>query len=362
MPSITSNVDTMQNDLQARLEARDRLKENFLKAISGMIMQDDGTYQRVTGENADNIIIERLTLLLDQGVDINTVDDKIFGPVLHRAVRMNSLRVVQFLIDRGANIEARNNCQSAPLHAAVEDAGTEMVKLLLDKGANIEAKDHFDCTPLHKAVERGIRALDVIKLLLNSGASVNAKDKYRLNTPLHKAIKSNSFSITNLLIDHGADTEAKNSRGQTALDVAVDKNNQEIIDLLLQKGALKTYNYYRTIEKCNIFSANFHHYSTYKNYEFKNLRAIAGAAMTAATVAIGAFLGFGALPILAGLAVGNIALNAANYMLVDQKITPDNHSNQTKCDSVSHYAWNTILPKWVWKVTEPRQTEAQQVR
>ncbi len=63
--------------------------------------------------------------------------------------------IVQLLLDKGANIEAKDTDGWTPLMSAAVNGHEAVVQLLLGKGANIEAKDEDGWTPLLLAAEKG---------------------------------------------------------------------------------------------------------------------------------------------------------------------------------------------------------------
>lgn len=90
-------------------------------------------------------------------------------------------------------------------------------------------------TALHGAsVEAGSE--EAVELLLDYGADVDAKDKYG-NTPLHDAAKYGNISICKLLLGYGADIDAANKWGQTPMHVAAFERQEEVFDFLIRSGA-----------------------------------------------------------------------------------------------------------------------------
>ena len=131
--------------------------------------------------------------------------------------------------------------------ADVNRGNTQAVKAYLDKGGNVNLQDEPVMTPLHHAVNGDWNGTnhDTIKLLIDRGADVNAIDDTH-HTPLHLA--SNSKEIAELLIDAGANVDAKTMRtGETTLFLAAHgaargghKSYQNYLDLtrmLINKGA-----------------------------------------------------------------------------------------------------------------------------
>ena len=92
--------------------------------------------------------------------------------------------------------------------------------MLIERGADIHAKNDFGATPLHIASAKDIR---MVQLLLDKGANVHARDNEG-NTPLHVAASyklSPSYGpeIIELLMQRGADPHIKNNAGQTGCEI-----------------------------------------------------------------------------------------------------------------------------------------------
>jgi len=82
------------------------------------------------------------------------------------------------------------------LHDAAMNGDIVKVRQLIEKGADVNAKDQFQETPLHDAASRG--NTDVAKLLIEKGADVNAKDNYG-KTALDMAEASHKPDIVSIL-------------------------------------------------------------------------------------------------------------------------------------------------------------------
>ena len=153
---------------------------------------------------------------------------------LHNAAENDEAKVVASLLDRGADIEARNEKGSTPLHVAAEYNESEVVALLLDRGANIESHTKRGVTPLHLAAAHN--KPEVVALFLDRGANIEARPESG-RTPLHFAARYNKPEVVELLLDRGANIAARNEKGTTPLHFAARYNKPEVVALFLDRGA-----------------------------------------------------------------------------------------------------------------------------
>jgi|GEM_PF-7019512 len=124
-----------------------------------------------------------MELLIQNGLDINTQIFKCFG-VIGYAVRQSSIDFMQYLIDKGADVNSKN-CQG---QTALYFVDAEKAKFLINAGADVNIKDWVNKnTPLHEALKIGPTMakidIDYIKVLINSGANLKAVNTFG-QTPL----------------------------------------------------------------------------------------------------------------------------------------------------------------------------------
>jgi ankyrin repeat protein len=170
----------------------------------------------------------------------------------HRAPPTRSVRdaaqrgdadAVRALLDAGADLEAEDPWQETALFAATQNGDLQTLQLLLDRGADPNHRNRRGQTPLMFAVwcEDG-RALEMIDRLLRAGADVDAKDEGG-STALNDAAGKIDPHLVRILLDAGADPNAyENYRGWAPLlhslfpygDEAV---HVEVLRLLLASGA-----------------------------------------------------------------------------------------------------------------------------
>lgn len=91
--------------------------------------------------------------LLEQGADITIADDSGYT-ALHDVVNQGSFYSVEFLIAQGASIDAQNNEERfTPLHCAILNKDVRIIDQLIEKGANVYARDKDGATALHLLID-----------------------------------------------------------------------------------------------------------------------------------------------------------------------------------------------------------------
>ncbi len=120
-----------------------------------------------------------------------------------------------------------------PLALAAFFSYPETVKLLLARGADVgqAARNPMKIQALHSAVTNSFES---VKMLVDAGAPVNAKQDKGW-AALHEAVNRGDVEMTRYLLAHGADPKQQNDEGKSAIGLAADKGNQDILKLL--KGA-----------------------------------------------------------------------------------------------------------------------------
>lgn len=173
-------------------------------------------------------------LLIRSRANVNQKD--MFGDcVLHKAtMNRTSTEILALLIDSGAQVNERNKQGVTPLALAIDNGVTEHIDFYAKHGADIYAEDMNGLTPISRAMKTD--SFEILKSLISS-KNVNTKDSGG-NTPLHLAINENcSNEFLEYLIGEGADSNARNSSGDSVLFLATQKNRKTAGELLLANGA-----------------------------------------------------------------------------------------------------------------------------
>ncbi|MFC2141340.1 ankyrin repeat domain-containing protein [Acidobacteriota bacterium] len=171
--------------------------------------------------------------LLEKYSDMKNVKDTGGWTLLHATY--NSRELVEYLIENGADINARSDGQWTPLHNQAYKGSLDSVELLLQHGADIEAKTSFGHTPLLSSIRWD--RVEVTELLLKKGANVNPTTELGRTPLIISAIEGN-LELVRLFLDNDADISIKdNNYKKTALHFAALYGQLDIVDALVKKGA-----------------------------------------------------------------------------------------------------------------------------
>ena len=246
----TDNATTPLHEasLNGRLEMAEFLLDSGADVTATHEYNRTALYDAAFGGHA-----EIAELLLDHGADVNARTDE-GDTALHVALPYPVL--VQVLLERSADVNAADGRDRMPLHEAAQDGHLEAAELLLDNGAAVEAKDHLGRTPLHCTAGMSFveslflwateeadgeedegdpilnaARLEIARLLVERGAEVNAKDDDGM-TPLQLAIEADRTALADLLREHGFDEDLA-GRLQAALEDAVGSRESKFPGALL---------------------------------------------------------------------------------------------------------------------------------
>ncbi len=158
-----------------------------------------------------------------------------FANPLHDAARDGDVEKVSGLIDQGVAMDVPGDNGETPLILAILGGQPAVVDLLIERGADIRARNSGGFTALHAAAYVG--DADTASKLLGTGANVNDQENKAGVTPLSVAAEQGHVEMTRVLVEHGADLEAGERNGYTPLSRALWRDRKEMVSLLQQFGA-----------------------------------------------------------------------------------------------------------------------------
>lgn len=133
--------------------------------------------------------------LIEKGAHVNVKDEYGVTPLY---VAVNNLEIANCLLDNGADV---NNGKS-PLLEALSFKSFDLAERLIEKGADVNVKDEYGMTPLHYAATHSDGFF--VDLLINKGAKINVKANDGM-APIDFALRQNHLNNVQLLIQKGAD-------------------------------------------------------------------------------------------------------------------------------------------------------------
>lgn len=188
--------------------------------------------------------LECAQLLVTAGAQISstTVNGE---TALSLAVTKGKADIVKYLIGKGANVNVTYTEEDKKTTAFVSlaaddkiDDRIDIAKAMIGAGVNINATDDSGHTALHYAARNDDE--DLAQMILATRKSdINHQCGLGFS-PLMEAADTGSTSVAKLLIKAGADLNVKDEDDQTALDIADDKGNEDIVTLIKEAGGKAT--------------------------------------------------------------------------------------------------------------------------
>ncbi len=172
--------------------------------------------------------------MLEKAPDlVNAVDSDGLTP-LHLASEHGHQHIVELLLQKGADINAKSGFKRTPLHFAASSGRYEIVKLFIEKDAELNENDSFILTPIFQAAYNGHQ--NIVEMLLSNGINLSDTEKNSV-TLLHAAAISGNPELVEMLLDKGIDRDVRNIFGKTPLHFAASRGHKAAVKRLIDQGA-----------------------------------------------------------------------------------------------------------------------------
>ena len=180
-------------------------------------------------------------ILLNHGASANEICDNFHKyRALHLAAKRQDVGVMELLVDNGAFIDAQDAHGLTPLATVILEGGDPLVNIrccrfLLARGADVHLID-VDGNSLFTVAVTKAEHLPIAELLCEYGADINARNKTG-DSALHLAASKGQAVYAIVLVNWGIDVNATNCFGRSALHVAARRSDPEIAEMLIASGA-----------------------------------------------------------------------------------------------------------------------------
>ncbi|ACE05786.1 hypothetical protein Aasi_0363 [Candidatus Amoebophilus asiaticus 5a2] len=178
-------------------------------------------------------IKEAMQIIMDASpnvtLEIVHAQDDAGNTPLHKAADKGYIKLVEKLVELGADIDLKDNYGNTALHQAAGKGCIKLVEKLVELGADIDLKDNYGNTALHQAAGKGY--IKLVEKLVKLDADINVKNNNG-RTPLHQAVSGKRIRTATQLIELGAQINLKDNRGSTSLMIAKKLGNNKIIKCL----------------------------------------------------------------------------------------------------------------------------------
>ncbi|KAL7803967.1 ankyrin repeat-containing domain protein [Trichoderma afarasin] len=198
--------------------------------------------------------VEVLKLLLENGARIDE------PPALHTACIWRDKERVRWLLDQGADVNAKSDSHGTPLHAVlthtiyggqvtpffggafssnqeISEETVPIIQLLINEGAQVNQVGGEHGTALQAACYNDALNVEVVRYLLEHGADVNAEGGEYGTALVAACATRKEVDLVQLLLEHGADANAEGGEYGTALASACKRGAPELVRLLIEYGA-----------------------------------------------------------------------------------------------------------------------------
>lgn len=160
---------------------------------------------------------------------------------LHYALTQGQKDVVELLLARKVDVNARDKDGGTPLYYAAKYGNKDVVELLLAKKAEVDAKNNDGETPLYAAASSREYTVEQSSVTpANGGDLSKAQPGSTVPGYISQRLSEKEYpsarDVARILLDKGADVNAKDKAGKTPLDEAVSRGNKGAAEVLRQHG------------------------------------------------------------------------------------------------------------------------------
>lgn len=245
-----------------------------------------------SGASTQELLVRAITrkspdfvkLAIDYGADLGTLvqsSDRKYQTILHHAHENFNEQVLEALLSKGVPIDQQNPQGETVTQRAARSGDFDRMRWYIAKGAHPTglAQDI-----LFKGIEK--KDLPAMRWAVDNGADVQGRIRDGsdvMQTALHVALVNFREDIIDYLIDNGVSVNARNSAGETPLQLAARANDIKKVDYLVRKGGdplIRAYNGLTPLDEAlknaeaTGSSSDYNSYSSSYNQKSKDGKAV----------------------------------------------------------------------------------------
>jgi ankyrin repeat protein len=173
-----------------------------------------------------------------RGLDLGKSTGSLSETLLHHAAAVGDAEIIRLLLEKGCDVDAVDRDGDTPLHSAVATGQADALSVLLEAKANPRAVNKMKATPLHYAAAAS--QIACMQVLLRAHPDILELPDGAQRTVLHESAWQGSVEGVQLLLSSGANVLAEDHLGRTPVHIACDRQQPEVLRLLLSKSATIT--------------------------------------------------------------------------------------------------------------------------
>ena len=202
-------------------KSHDKHESNEISGVSALTLAVSSGHTKI------------VELLIDHGANLNVVDR--FGVnLLEESIKKDYLDIFKILLDKP---EFKGDIQDY-FKIALKNHSYEIAKFLLEeKEVNVNFKNGKTALHMLFGGYREIKNLQIIDLILDNGCGINSICSKYNSTALHHACDVLDIEAAKHLIEKGADITIADNEGDTLLHMACLRGKIELVNILIEGGA-----------------------------------------------------------------------------------------------------------------------------
>ena len=227
-----ANVEEMNDEgytalMEAAREGHEKVVKVLIDNGADVNQQTEETQETALTLACCAGFIDVARLLIEANADI----EKGCSTPLMEAAQEGYEKLVDYLIESGAQVKTVATNSDTALDLAAENGHTKICQALLAAGANLEHLSEGGRTPIMRAARQGQE--ETVEFLIKAGANLNQYSENNEHTVLSFACHSGHLQVVKLLLQNGANPNATLKDGSTMLIEAARGGHTAVVTLLL---------------------------------------------------------------------------------------------------------------------------------